>query len=347
MQKVVAEIHLGNIRHNARLFKKSSGVPLCAVVKANAYGHGAEEVTLALSDIADCFAVALVDEGLQIRQAACGKDILVFSPPITEEEAYTLAVNNFIVTLPNLWTAKLLLATCEKYRLAARVHIKVNTGMNRYGMNGFMLGKVCRLLQGNPYVKVEGIYSHLYDVTRESAERQREIFCRLQRICKGYFPSVCSHISATYGATLGRDFSLDMVRVGLGLYGYTPTETALPLRKGMTVKTQVVLNRKYSFGGVGYGDVTLEKGESIALLRGGYADGFLRKKDNGAAGWESNANNLCMDVCLRTSSVKRGDWTYLLTDAEQTAQKAETIPYEVLCAATRRAERVYDYEETD
>ena len=85
MQKVVAEIHLGNIRRNAELFKKITGAKLCAVVKANAYGHGAEEVAYALSDIADCFAVALVDEGLQIRSAACGKDILVFSPPITEE----------------------------------------------------------------------------------------------------------------------------------------------------------------------------------------------------------------------------------------------------------------------
>ena len=344
MQKVVAEIHLGNIRRNAQLFKKVCGVKLCAVVKANAYGHGAEEVTLALSDVADCFAVALVDEGLQIRQAACGKDILVFSPPITMEEGYTLAVNGFIATVPNIWTAKLLACVCEKYRLTCRVHLKVNTGMNRYGMNGSALGKVCRFLQDKPFIKVEGLYSHLYDTAIDSANAQRSLFANMQRICKVYFPEVHCHLSATYGATLGQGFALDMVRIGLGLYGYTPAPTELDLRKGMTVRSQVVSNRKASFGGIGYGNVTVEKGARIALLRGGYADGFLRDKNNGAQGFEQNANNLCMDVCLRKSNQKRGEWTTLLSNAEQTASQVGTIPYEVLCAVTRRAEFRYDYD---
>ena len=344
MQKVVAEIHLGNIRRNAELFKKLTGVKLCAVVKANAYGHGSEEVTLALSDIADCFAVALVDEALQIRQAACGRDILVFSPPITEEEAYTLAVNGFIATISDLWTAKRVASVCEKYALPCRVHLKVNTGMNRFGMNGSMLGKVCRFLQGKPLIIVEGIYSHLYDTTRENAEKQRRLFCQMQRICKGYFPNVCSHISATFGATLGQEFAFDMVRVGLGLYGYAPTQTELTLRKGMAVKGQVLCNRRLSFGGVGYGGNLAKKGQRISLVRGGYADGFLRKKENGACGFEKNANNLCMDVCLRKTNQRRRRWTPLLVDAQETAAATGTIPYEVLCAATRRAEMVYDYE---
>ena len=344
MQKVVAEIYLRNIRHNAELFKEITGVKLCAVVKANAYGHGAEEVVFALSDIAECFAVALVDEALQIRQAACGKDSLVFSSPITEEDSYTLAVNGFIATIPDLWTAKLVASVCEKYALPCRVHLKVNTGMNRYGMNGSMLGKVCRFLQASPWVLVEGIYSHLYDTTRENAERQRKLFCQMQRICEGYFPDVCSHISATFGATLGQEFVFDMVRVGLGLYGYTPTQTDLPLRKGMSVKGQVLCNRRLSFGGVGYGGNLAKKGQRISLVRGGYADGFLRKKENGACGFEKNANNLCMDVCLRKTNQKRGAWTPLLVDARETAAATGTIPYEVLCAATRRAEMVYDYD---
>ena len=112
----------------------------------------------------------------------------------------------------------------------------------------------------------------------------------------------------------------------------------------MSVKAQVLLNRKLSFGGVGYGEVVAKEGERIALIRGGYADGFLRKKENGAHGSERNANNLCMDVCLRESKQKRGAWTYLLTDAEETALQTNTISYEVLCALTRRAESVYDYE---
>ena len=135
-----------------------------------------------------------------------------------------------------------------------------------------------------------------------------------------------------------------MVRVGIGLYGYTPTKTQLPLQKGMMVRGQVVCNRTPSFGNVGYGEVVAEKGESIALIRGGYADGFLRKRENGSVDFEKNVNNLCMDVCLRKSKQRRGEWTILLDDAEKTAERTGTIAYEVLCAATRRAEFLYDYE---
>ena len=334
---------MGNIRRNAEYFKKKTGVKLCAVVKANAYGHGAEEVVFALSDVADCFAVALVDEGIAIRTAAAGKDILVFAPPINEEEGYAIVVNGFIATIPDLWTAKLLCRVCEKYHLTARVHLKVNTGMNRYGMNGSMLGKVCRLLRGNPYVKVEGLYSHLYGVEEQSANEQRQRYLAMQRICKRYFSSFISHLGATYGASLGEGFAFDMVRVGLGLYGYAPTDN-MALERGMTIETQVSCNRKFSFGGIGYGDKREDYHGQIVVLRGGYADGFLRKKANGALGCENNISNPCMDVCLRSGKGRRGQHIPLLTDADETAVKTGTIAYEVLCAATKRAEFVYDYD---
>ena len=342
MQKIIANIHLGNIRRNAEYFKNQTGVKLCAVVKANAYGHGAEEVTLALADLADCFAVALVEEGIAIRAAALEKDILVFSPPISEEEAHTIIVNGFVATVPDLWTAKLICRVCEKHRLSARVHLKVNTGMNRYGMNSSMLGKVCTLLKDKPFIKVEGLYSHLYTTQEENAREQRALYVKMQNVCKRYFPSFISHLGATYGAMLGKDFAFDMVRVGLGLYGYTPVGE-LPLHGGMTVKTQVACNRKFSFGGIGYGEKQDYIGQ-IEVLRGGYADGFLRKQFNGAEGSEKNLNNLCMDVCLRSGKKRRGESIPLLTGAKETAQKTETIAYEVLCAATRRAEFVYDYD---
>ena len=105
MQKVKAKIHLNNIRSNAIYFSALTKKPLCAVVKANAYGHGAEEVVAALCGVADCFAVVLIEEGLAIRTAACGKDILVFTPPTDEEECYQIAVNGFIASIPDLFTA--------------------------------------------------------------------------------------------------------------------------------------------------------------------------------------------------------------------------------------------------
>ena len=197
MQKVRAIIHLNAIQSNALAFKNLTKTRLYAVVKANAYGHGAEEVTACLSSVADGFAVALIDEALAIRTAACGKDILVFTPPINEEEVYALAVNGFMATIPDLWTAKLALSVCQKYGLRLTAHLKVNTGMNRYGMNLSMLGKVCKLLKNQAFVQVEGVYSHLYDSARATAETQLELFLRAERIVKKNYPNATAHLSAT------------------------------------------------------------------------------------------------------------------------------------------------------
>lgn len=343
VQKIVAKIHLGNIRYNAEQFSALTGTRLCAVVKANAYGHGSEEVVNALSGVADCFAVALLEEGIAIRGAACGKDVLVFTPPTNEEEGYHLAANGFIATVDGLYTAKLLSKVCAKYRLPLRVHLKVNTGMNRYGMNGSMLGKVCTFLRCDRYITVTGIYSHLYTHSRETSEGQRVLFVKMLAICKRYFPNVVAHLGATYGALQGKEYAFDMVRIGIGLYGYLPCQTEkLSLKKGMSTYAKSVFCRTYSFGGVGYGDVKKEKGTKLTLCRVGYADGVLRNRKNGVENFDKNANELCMDVCIREGRIARGKYLPLLSDAEEIARETGTIVYEVLCAATRRAEFVYD-----
>lgn len=353
MQKIQVKISLNAIRNNAKAFKKLTKTRLCAVVKANAYGHGAEEVVCALQSVADCFAVALVDEGISIRGAACGKDILVFTPPLNEEEVYMMAVNGFTASVTDLWTAKLLSKTCAKFALPIQVHLKVNTGMNRYGMDIRALGKTCKFLQNDPYVKVVGLYSHLYGDTRESAYRQRAEFLKMQTVCRRYFPDLLSHLSATFGALLGQNFRFDMVRIGLGLYGYLPKCQAaekirgkLALQKGMFAQARIVVCRALSVGGIGYGKTYTDKERKaigkVSVCRFGYADGFLRRRENGVADAEKNAGSLCMDVCIRKQTGKRGAWLPVLTDAEEIAEKTETIAYEVLCAATRRAEIIYE-----
>ncbi len=342
MQKVIAKVNLKAIADNAKLWKGLAQTKLCAVVKANAYGHGAEEVADALSGVADYFAVALIEEGISLRAAACEKDILVLTPPSDCAEGYALAAGGFLTSIPDLFTAKLFLETCRRYGLVGRVHLKVNTGMNRYGMDGQTLGKVCKLFHSSPYVRVEGIYSHLYTCNPKTAEEQRQLFLRLRKIALGYFPNLQSHLSATYGCLLGKGFSFDMVRVGLGLYGYSPIPTDLPLQKAMSVWARVTAARTYTFGGVGYGEGKADKGTPLTLLRAGYGDGFLRKKENGTEGCIRNLNNLCMDGCIRQGKGKRGEWSSLLLDADRTAKETGTISYEVLCAATRRAEFIYE-----
>lgn len=351
MQKVRAKISLSAIHDNAKAFKKLCNKRLYAVVKANAYGHGAEEVTACLSSVADGFAVALIDEAIAIRASACEKEILVFTPPVCEEEAFMLAVNHFTATVPDLQTAKLLARVCEKHHFSVNVHLKVNTGMNRYGMHLSMLGKACKFLQNHPFVKVKGVYSHLYTCERTLAEVQRAMFIRAERIVKRRFPNAIAHLSATYGTLLGEDFTFDGVRVGLGLYGYLPadiTETGLAdglgLQKAMSIHAVVTAVRKASFGGAGYGAPCINKKQNLSVLRVGYADGFLRDKQRGVWNAKDKSQTLCMDACIVNGKRKRGEEIVVLSNAERQAEAASTISYEVLCAATRRAEFVYEYE---
>lgn len=344
MQKVIARVNLKAIVANAKAFKTSTGAKLCAVVKANAYGHGAVSVVNALSGIADFFAVSLIEEGIEIATAACGKDILILTPPVTAEECEAIIQNGFVATVGDLRTAKLLLSVAKRLKRVARIHLKVNTGMNRYGMNALMLGKVCKLFLKESSARVEGLYSHLYATDEQTSRLQRELFLRMQRIAKVYFPDLCYHLSATYGASLGKGFAFDAVRIGLGLYGYLPTGAGEGLQKAMTVYARCELTRKYSFGGAGYGEKkALKKGERVNVLRFGYADGALRNRINGLDGFEKNVNECCMDACLRKGAKGRGRYEIILSDAEKTARETGTVSYEVLCAITRRAEFIYEW----
>ena len=349
MQKIVAKVNLGAIADNARYFRKLTGARLCAVVKADAYGHGSEAVACALEGIADMFAVALSDEGKALRTAACGKPVLVLTPPADYAEAEALVEGGFIASVPDLWRAKLLAEAAERKGKEVAVHLQANTGMNRYGTNLPGLGRICRFLKGHPLVRAEGVYSHLYSHSREESERQRRLFVRAGEVCEKYYPGLCKHLSATYGALLGGEFSFDMVRIGLGLYGYLPEGSAFrpPLKKAMKVYARTIQSRRYSRGGAGYGEppAPLCRGEKMTVLRAGYADGFFRSAANVGTG-EANGtlSPLCMDACVVRGGTRPGGIVPVMTDADKAAADAGTISYEILCAVTRRAEFVYEYE---
>ena len=347
-----AVINLKALRENALAFRSLTGGKLCAVVKANAYGHGAVEVVNALCGVADCFAVALIEEAVAIKTAVCGKDILVLTPPTDEEEATVCIENGFILSLSSNRETELLKKATRGEKVA-RVHVKLNTGMNRYGVDKADLDDVCRRLENVHWARVEGVYSHLYSTDTLVCEKQRAAFLAGVEVVLKRFPNVTAHLSATYGTTLGKAYSFDMVRVGLGLYGYLPSgvdenvKKRLGLKRVMTVYAKPVAARIYTGGGFGYGDIQDERllGKRIGTYRFGYADGFLRKKDNGVVGAEKNLNTLCMDACIReTDNVTLGEFEPILTDAEKTAEAVGAIAYETLCLSTVRAEMVYVYE---
>ena len=356
MQKVRAYISLKSIYNNALAWKKVSGVRLCAVVKANAYGHGAPQVAYALHTLADCFAVSLLDEAKAIRVAACGKDILVLTPPLTKQDVLECILNGFILTVADIPSAKLVASVAENAQLQARVHLKINTGMNRYGMDEKSLQRVCKYYAVNAYVRVEGVYSHLYQTERKPCEKQRLVFLNRLGVCKRFFPNVIAHLSATYGALLGQEFSFDMVRIGIGLYGYIPdgaqdidkkTVRDLALKRAMKLTATSMGSRAYRYGGAGYGkpiwwNGTRQPPKRLFVCRVGYADGVLRNRKSGLNVWRRQANNACMDASVLIGAKGRGKEICIMDDAAKTAKQTGTISYEVLCAATRRAECIYD-----
>jgi alanine racemase len=262
----------------------------------------------------------------------------------------------FTAVIDSLKTARLLAGVCAKYQRPLNVRLKVNTGMNRYGMNVQALGKTCKFLQSNPFLKVLAIDSHLCECTIVRAEKQRRCFEGMLAVCKRYFPTINAYLGATYGALLGEKYHYDGVRIGLGLYGYLPCEAnektgisvttveKLALRKSMQIYAKAVGNRSYQFGSVGYGEELHQSPKRLTVYRVGYADGFLRKRENGVEGWQNNAGVLCMDACIRDGTQPRGRYIPIMTDAESVAKITDTATYEVLCAATRRAEFIYDEE---
>lgn len=266
------KIDLQKLRENALTYKRLTDRFLYAVVKADGYGHGGVAVASALYPVADGFAVALVREGIAIRTAACGKEILVLTPPLTEDDVVVAARNGLTLTAGDICSAQLIAETVKKYRLRICAQVKINTGMNRYGTYGATLGKVCKILKGAGQVCVQGVYSHLYSQDRELCEMQRMRFCRDLKIVRGYFPLARAHLAATYGVGLGETYYFDAVRIGLGLYGYSPVSR---LSGGCSDKASDV--GRLRGGGSG-------KGSDVGRLRRGGLDevsamGRLSNKD--------------------------------------------------------------------
>ena len=330
MQPCRAVIRLDAIRGNAALLRaKAAGAKLCAVVKADAYGHGGAMVCQALAGVADCFAVALVEEGVRLRLAGVSADILVLVPPLSIEEAVRAALYGLTVSVGDGQDIALVSRALAGRGLTVRVHLQVNTGMNRFGFEEAPFAALCG--EGlPPCMRAEGVYSHFYAphdaaVTREQFSR----FCAFRARAEQAFGRLTAHIAATGGVLAAEGYCLDLVRPGIGLYGYAPQGFARGgLRPAMRVYAQVAANRIYRGGGMGYRSLR-PRGDVLAVVRCGYADGFFR------------CGRLCMDAAVEESPRKKYERVCVLSDADECARACGTISYEVLVRAAARAERVY------
>ncbi len=336
MQSTLALISQKAVLQNAALVIERAGTDVYAVVKDDAYGHGAEKIALLLEPYLRGFAVATVLEGSALRVAGIRKEILVLSPCLSEEEALSCALYGLTPTVTSLSSLRLLLRAGEKFGYAVRAQLKINTGMNRYGVRPERAESLCRLAkQGG--AQISGVFSHFYAPEDKAArEKQFALFRGAADLVKNIFPDAVRHLSATGGMLAGKKYNFDAVRCGIALYGYLPKGFSgmLPVKPAMRVYATVSHSGTFTGGGVGY-QAAKRRYQKLQTLRLGYGDGFLRAGDIG------NESDLCMDAFVKRGGAPFGARRLIMKDAAALAEKYHTIVYEVLVNVGKKAEKRY------
>lgn len=259
------QVNLHTIVKNVATIKKQlrPGTKFCAVVKANAYGLGIERISKLLAPLVDCFAVASVTEGITLRRMGIRQDILLFG---VCDNVPAAIQHNLIITVESVAQARTLL----KNNLHPRIHLAVNTGMNRFGLSS--VHELRETLQLLYHERVEGFYTHLaYESDHpDEVKSALERFQKLTHICQQYFPHVLVHAGCS-GVINYPPAHLDMLRIGKAIYGgVAETQTAL------TVTSRIVAIKKIKAGTtVGYnGTFVASRATVVGVVRGGYANGI-------------------------------------------------------------------------
>ena len=335
----IAVVDLKKLKQNVANIKLA--LPPCvkviAVVKANAYGHGAVEISNAIYPLVDGYAVALLKEAIELRQAGIDKDIILLVP--VKDSLLECGLRYDVTfTVEDLLVAKTLDCLAKNKGVFAKIQIAVNTGMNRFGFPPEELAGVLPELKKLKNISVCGVFSHLFQPENPIARiKQVKIFKQVEKEVKEYFPFALAHLSATGGFLKGEFF--DAVRIGLGMYGYYPFKTRVlraDLEPVMKVYVPIVKNGVIRFGeSLLYGNYKSDFDGEYSILRYGYADGLPRKAIDG------QLNNRCMDVSAVKKQTKNENFYILFENADDFAEKYGTISYEVLTCLNNRVKRVY------
>lgn len=365
----VAIVDLSALEHNFKeVSKRVGGRAVLAVVKAEAYGHGAVAVSRHLVGLgADMLGVALVEEGAELREAGIDVPILVMGAVFPEQadEIVRLGLSPVVYTDG---LARALSSAADARRRDVQVHVKIDTGMGRIGlMPESALDFISRIWE-YPRLCVAGLMTHFADADLKDKEFA---LCQIERFeglidaldHKGL--SVPLRHAANSAAVLefGRGL-FNMVRPGLMLYGCNPLESGssgreADLRPVMSLVTRIAFIKKVGPGTpISYGRTFVTKRESlIATIPIGYADGYSRSLSNKGEALVGGrrvpvVGRVCMDMTMidvtDVPGVAEGDEAVLMGSqgneritAEEIAAKTGTIPYEVLCGISSRVPRVY------
>lgn len=362
---VWAEISLGALRANLRAIREkiAGGAKFCAVVKANAYGHGAIAVAReAVQAGADYLAVAVLDEAIMLRQAGFTVPILLLGPT-TQEEADAVVVYDVTQAVGTRQAAEVLSAAALRQRKRVKVHLAVDTGMGRIGVYPEAAGEAASAIAALPWVELEGLFSHFALADARDKSYAKEQFRRFQRAMaevEGRGLRIpLRHIANSAALLELPETHLDMVRAGIILYGLWPSEEvqrSIDLHPLMTVKARITCVKDFPKGEtISYGRIfTAPRDMRVATLPVGYADGYTRLY-TGKASVEvggrraSVVGRICMDQCMidvtDLPDVAVGDAVTLFGSptlpAEEAAAWLGTIHYEVVSMMAPRIPRVY------
>ena len=376
MRPTWAEISLPALRHNFRTLQQwlGPGVTVCAVVKADAYGHGAAGCARCLEkEGATWFGVTSTDEGLQLRQAGITGRILLLAGFWTGEEEAILQHD----LTPAVWDrshVELLEDAAGRLkkgeRLTVPLHFKVDTGMARLGARQQDLASLIQVFQSAQHVVLEGFFTHLASSevlddpgTNAQIGRFEDAITQLKE--SGISPAYY-HMANSGAVVARRSTWKNMVRPGLALYGYTLPITgareaspALPLQPALSWKTRIAgLRDVPAHQPLGYGGAYVTPAPAkIAILPVGYADGLSRQLSSRGrvlvrGDYAAIVGNISMDITLidvtSIPGVAVGDEVILLgaagsrsVTAWDHANLSRTLPYEVLCGISKRVPRSY------
>lgn len=367
VHETILEVNLGAVVENLNYYRSflSPSTRIVCMVKADAYGAGAVEVakTLQSQPQVAYLAVAVADEGALLRANGITKNIMVMNPEMTS--FHTMFEYNLE---PEVYSFRLLDALIHAAERAGitdmPIHIKLDTGMHRMGFDPLKdMPRLTERLQGQTAVVPRSVFSHFVGSDWDgfddfSAEQYRRYQAGADALQAAFRHHILRHICNTAGIEHFPDRQMDMVRLGLGLYGINPRNNEL-LHNVTTLKTTILqIHQVEATETVGYSRKgLLTRASRIASIPIGYADGWFRRFGCGRAYCLVHGRrapyvgNICMDVCMiditDIPDVHEGDQALLFgqqLSPSILAEVADTIPYEILTSVSSRVKRVYYHE---
>ena len=361
----VLEINLQNLVENINVYRSMlrPTTKLMCMVKANSYGTGSFEVAKTLQNNGvDFLGVAIADEGKELREAGITIPIIIMNP---EQSSYSTVIDYQLEPeIYSLRVLKLFIQKLQEKQISSTypIHLKLETGMNRLGFHEDDFDELIRILKNNSQVYVRSIFTHL--ATADMPEEEDYAKYQLNRFDKSYESitkaldiTPIKHALNSPGIVAYKEHQYDMVRLGIGMYGYSEYTDFMEKYLKPVVRFKTVISQISELEAgetVSYGRrFTAEHKTRIATLPVGYADGIRRSLGNGKASVGINGQlakivgSICMDMMMvdvTNINCKEGDEVTIFGNSPSIADVAnwlETIPYEILTSVSQRIKRVY------